>query len=322
MKNHLKDFYLYLIRTGRKKSTTNYYVRYIDYILNQVSPLNKPHFDKFITNLIQKGYSGKYLNFLISIVRVYARFKNIKGFEDYPLFKAKEAVKAILSAEEIERFLALKPTPKNKPERFKFWTMFFSIMAYTGMRPGEVAKLRANDIDFGREVFIVGDTKTNDFRFVPISPNLILPLKKHLKEYSPLLFPGYNKERPLYQSAWSTNFKKRIKRLGIKRTNLTPNSLRHSFITRLLEEDVNIFKVQKMVGHKRIETTAHYTHLTTKDIIKAIKKDPLIRKDVDPKDVLKRLKETIEAFKLDEDKRFDYELTETANSLKISIFLR
>lgn len=191
------------------------------------------------------------------------------------------------------------------------------------MRPGEVAKLTINDIDFGRGVFILRKTKTNNSRLVPIPENIEDDLQKWLQQLKgALLFPKTTKYEPIEAVSWNRAFQERISRLGIKRTNLTPYSLRHSFITRLLEEDVNLFKVQKLVGHRQIKTTAHYTHLTIKDIQRAIRKHPAIMKATSPKRIITYLKEFIESLQISKDARFKHKLETTEDSLKFELRIK
>ena len=162
-------------------------------------------------------------------------------------------------------------------------TLFWKCLAYSGARPGEIAHLQIGDVDFGRQIFLVNG-KTGH-RQIPIASNLLPELTEYIKNLSgDYLFPsrkgGISKRQlaPVIDDTdWGYDFHQRIKRLGIKRKNLTPYSLRHSFVTRMLSEDINIFKVQKIVGHRRITTTQQYTHLTTKDMIQTISQDPLAR---------------------------------------------
>jgi integrase len=232
-----------------------------------------------------------------------------------PLFAKRYRMKATMSDAEIEAFIAL-PAPKvrglNKAHYF-LWTLFFSLMAYTGMRPGEVAGLSVNDVDFGRGVFVLKDTKTNEPRTVPIPVNVLPALQDRLKNCQGILFPGVD------NTDWHYNFHTRVKRLGIVRDNLTPYSLRHSFITTLLSEGSDLFATQHIVGHHDIRTTAHYYHLDLKAMKRAQEKHPIIRKETSPNNILQAIRESIKSFGLEHDGRFKFYLSESNLTLKMEI---
>ncbi|MCL5018874.1 MAG: site-specific integrase [Patescibacteria group bacterium] len=246
--------------------------------------------------------------------------------QKFSYLKEKEAIKATLSDEEIEAFLKLLPKRKGKKEGLNYnkWTLFFSLMAFTGMRSGEVASLKVDQVDFGRGIFVIEDSKTNTPRFVPIPPNIKTVLENYVKKCTGYLFPSprNGKDGVVRNVDWGYQFHQRLNRLGIKRKYLTPYSLRHSFITRMLEEDVNIFKIQKIVGHRDLRTTAHYTHLTTKDIQRAITRHPIIRRSTEPITIIHSLVEMIKSFSIENDNRFFYRLEENNNGLRFELSLK
>jgi len=58
----------------------------------------------------------------------------------------------------------------------------------------------------------------------------------------------------------------------LKIPNFTPHSLRHTCCTNLIAAGVNIFKVQKLMGHKHIATTQKYTHLSDQQLLSSLDK--------------------------------------------------
>lgn len=56
-------------------------------------------------------------------------------------------------------------------------------------------------------------------------------------------------------------------------STVTPHTLRHSYATDLLEQDINLRHIQELLGHSKPETTMIYTHVASKDILEI--KSPL-----------------------------------------------
>ncbi|MDQ3098904.1 MAG: site-specific integrase [bacterium] len=337
----IQDFKLHLMQDReRRDSTVNYHLDNIKRLSSEIPEITATSVKDFLIRLKEEGKKGSYLNNFVNTLKIYADYAERPELGNIKYFKEIASEKAIMSDKEIEAFLNL-PAPEatyynnyakkhikysTVGEHYYNWTMFFSIMAYTGMRPGEVAKMTINDVDFGRGVFNVRSrySKTHQQRFVPIPPNIADKLQEYVDKLStPQLFvqnkDGRSNGKLYDKQAWGYNFHQRINRLNIKRERLTPYSLRHSFITILLEQDVNLFKVQKIVGHRNIATTAIYTHMTTKDIQEAITKHPSIRKATIPDDIKRSVAQALQAYELNKDARFVFKLEETNDELNFSL---
>ena len=264
-------------------------------------------------------------------MRLYGICFNIPELNNLRQYPKQHTTKATLSDEEIEAFLAL-PRRKNQPHAyFPKYKVFWHLVAFTGARPGEIAKLTKKHVDWGRGVLVFDITKTNVPGVVPIPPNCVGLLKEYMTSINTdFLFPSakggahYSAgEFPVIDNVdWHFDFKKRLVQLGgINRPKLTPYSFRHSMATRLLEENVSLFHVKKLMRHSQLKTTEVYSHLTTKDIIEAIQKHPLIRQGSDPRFILRAISDTLRGFNLDKDGRFRYSINESDGKIEFSVEL-
>jgi integrase len=195
-------------------------------------------------------------------------------------------IRGTLSDEEIDSFINLScPYSSRFTPVWKQWSMFWTVQAYTGMRPAEVSRLRVTDIDFGLGKINVLETKTGYPREIPISPMIRSSLEKYVKALChDLLFPtSRDKTVPVSPSAWLENFNIRKRILKLNRPHLSAYSLRHSFASRLISE-TSIYDVKTLMGHRKISTTEKYLHTNLKRLQKTIDSDPLGERYKSPQD--------------------------------------
>ena len=183
--------------------------------------------------------------------------------------ETKESV--FLTAEECNKLFEVA---KVKNEKL-YLVLLTSIV--TGMRQGEVLALTWDDVDFSSNTIsvnktyskgVLGKPKTNSsIRTVKISPKLAHLLKEHkLKAKPSNLNLVFSNEAGNYidsRNLVNRFFKPCLKEAGLK--DITWHELRHSCITALAEEKVNLKSIQKQVGHSSENTTLRiYTHATEK----------------------------------------------------------
>ena len=133
----------------------------------------------------------------------------------------------------------------------------------TGMRVGEVTRLLLTDLDSQRMVIRVEQGKGRKDRYLMLSQSLLETLRAYWRESKPrlFLFPGVGGTKPLCISAAQKVFGKAKRQAGIQKP-VSFHTIRHSFATHLLEDGVNVRKIQALLGHRSLHTTERYTHVT------------------------------------------------------------
>jgi site-specific recombinase XerD len=76
------------------------------------------------------------------------------------------------------------------------------------------------------------------------------------------LFPGRRPGKPMTTRQLSRLFHAAAEAAGIKK-GVTLHALRHSFATHLLDRGTDIRKIQALLGHNKLDTTARYTRVAT-----------------------------------------------------------
>jgi integrase/recombinase XerD len=194
-----------------------------------------------------------------------------------PMARVPQKQPHLLSRQEIARLFACCGHPAY---RMALQTIYAS-----GLRVSEVAALRVADIDSApdRMCVRVNAGKGSADRYSLLSQSLLALLRRHCQTYAPQRTPG----GWLFANALGTDHTniENLQRAyqaarhcaGITKPGGT-HTLRHGFATHLLEGGVDLFTIQKLLGHGHLSTTARYLHLIS----------PQFRppKGIDPLDLL------------------------------------
>jgi site-specific recombinase XerD len=150
-------------------------------------------------------------------------------------------------------------TPRARREAALFCCLY-----YTGMRAGELVGLDVELLDFGaRELRVYGKGKKE--RTLPLSAHLATALRAWLEVRpgppgGPLFVRLEAPHGRLGYDAVAEVVKGVFKRAGLAGRKFSCHKLRHTFATRLVNRKVSIDKIQKLLGHRKLETTTIYTH--------------------------------------------------------------
>jgi site-specific recombinase XerD len=165
----------------------------------------------------------------------------------------------VLSPEEVARLLAAAAGVKYKAA--------LSVAYGAGLRVSEVVALKVSDIDNERMLLRVEQGKGQKDRFVMLSPQLLELLRDWWWVARPRawLFPGLDPVNPMSTRQLCRAVRTAAQAAGIAK-HVSPHTLRHSFATHLLEQNVDIRVIQVLLGHARLDTTALYTRVAVNTI--------------------------------------------------------
>jgi integrase/recombinase XerD len=182
------------------------------------------------------------------------------GKRGVPLLRTPRTLPRIVPPETANAFLAALRTHRDRA--------MAEAMLFGGLRRCEVLGLRLQDVSPGhRRVFIV-EGKGGHQRVVPISARFFVSLASYLDEERPttsterlfVVLKGTHRGAPLTAAGLDEIMRGACRRAGVNK--LTCHQLRHTCFTRLREAGMALEAVQAQAGHRSIESTRVYLHLT------------------------------------------------------------
>jgi site-specific recombinase XerD len=142
--------------------------------------------------------------------------------------------------------------------------LMISMLYGSGIRVGELVRLRIRDIDFPSLSIRIVNAKQNKDRITVFSESLAEALKALVqgrdgREY---VFVTMN-HKPYARRTVQAVFDKAVRASGIQK-HASCHTLRHSFATSLLGNGIDIRAIRDLLGHKSVKTTMIYLHVTEK----------------------------------------------------------
>ncbi len=212
--------------------------------------------DKLVQWLRDRDTADGTINRYLSCLSAFLRFSKRRGYRtcDLPELEWRAETETRIrwiTLEEEARLMKVLPPPFDS---------VVHIAIRTGMRANELLMLKPEQVS---PAWVhLWKTKNGSERYVPLAPGLYELL-------APLVSKG---EMPTYRRLamrWETARKK----IGLaKDPTFVFHACRHTYATRAVQAEVNIRVLQRLMGHKTIQTTLRYAHVEDRTLADAVAK--------------------------------------------------
>ena len=229
----------------------------------------------------ERKLGDRSINYYNSVIRfIYeVTLDKVLNKKQLPMRKKKKTVYKVLTKEELSTFF-------NCVDDFKFKTIF--MLAYgSGLRIGEIANLRVEDIDSKKMRIFVREGKGNKERYTMLSEQSLEMLRIYWSKYR------QNKRRGrifLSESGAAItvgvireHFRKYRRKAKLSE-KVTMHTLRHCYATNLIENGATLIQVKELMGHSNIRSTMEYVHVANIDLGLESPLDVFLRGEKDGKD--------------------------------------
>ena len=206
----------------------------------------------YLLYLVDSGAASGTVAIHLSAIRLlFDKFCNRNLTDGLAIPRRPKRLPQVLSKSEIVRLLRSATSLRDK--------LIIGMLYATGMRLSELAKLQWTDVDFQRNCITIrkGKGRTDRIVVLPDSYREILKEHSRLAEGQGFVFPGQLHGRYISPRTIQRIVKRTLKIASIAKP-VTPHSLRHSFATHSFENGHDIRRIQKLLGHVRLETTTIY----------------------------------------------------------------
>ncbi len=236
----------------------------------------------YLAALHEAGYAKTSIARKLACLRSFYRFGQREAWVDHNPAKAlrnprkTRKLPHFLTTTEVGKLLAAPPSdqPLGLRDRAILETLYSA-----GLRVSELVGLCDGDLDFEQGIVRVRG-KGRKERIAPLGSYATRALGRWLKVRKLSAKEPAGREAPVFINRFGSRLtvrsvgrmlEKHLQHAGLD-DRTSPHTLRHSFATHLLDRGADIRSVQELLGHKSLETTQIYTHLSTSNLRAAYEK--------------------------------------------------
>ena len=129
----------------------------------------------------------------------------------------------------------------------------------TGLRLSEALELRWSHVDLKRRTILIARSKNGHKRTIPLNEKAMEIIHKKMKSrVNGLIFPSVRSGKVISTFHYERAFRRAVKKAGL--TDLKGHDLRHSFASRIAQRGIDLYRIQRLLGHTTPTMTQRYAH--------------------------------------------------------------
>ncbi|MCE4052208.1 tyrosine-type recombinase/integrase [Bacillus sp. Au-Bac7] len=233
------------------KKFQDWLYKYPTYLEN----ISQQDVQNYLSFLEQQGKSPITIDKILGSIRTFAKFLRrpeiILDIKVMPIEKKGEL--EILTSFEYNQLLQ-----KVKKDGHGRNIAIVYLLLHTGIRVSELCSLNKSNIDLIKKQLIVKNGITGEER--------VIPLSEEAKEYLHKYCDSFNSDEALFTSRSNERLTERSIQYMLKKYNVHPHKLRHTFCQKLIDKGVGLEIVSKLAGHKDINVTKRYAKSRMKQL--------------------------------------------------------
>lgn len=238
-----------------------------------INEITQQHIYKWINTMKLDGVRPASINHYLSDMRCFLYWnmaeerKYIQKPFKVELIKGQEETMKMFTDEEMERLLE-KPKKKDTYVVWRTWAIVNWVLG-TGNRAATIVDVKIGDINYNRKEITLRHTKNRKASVIPLSSSLESSIKEFIRMWrkdadeEDYLFANISEEQ-LTTDALRHGFTQYCRDREVNKTNI--HGLRHNFAKAWVQNNGNMFALQKVLGHSTLDMTRRYVRLFSEDI--------------------------------------------------------
>ena len=236
----------------------------------ELATLRPEDIDVYLATYSQSGWSRVSINFIVAMLRAFLRYTaslgvcsgsladSIFGPRRYAL----EAIPSSLTWSDVHRVIAAANGDTEQDIRDRAILM---LMAIYGLRRGEIAALRLDQIDWAAHALRIVRLKRNQPQIYPLVPSVAEALSRYIDTVRPdVAYPEIfirlqSPRTPMTPQSYYGMVNHRLHAIGITGGKRGPHALRHACATRMLAQGLTLKEIGDHLGHRSAQSTMIYT---------------------------------------------------------------